>query len=58
MWLKKSQQRGEWYKRSEHKAGTGGDQCTEAFWKIIGICFHLSTMRSQTVKSIQALLIE
>ena len=53
-----NQQRGECYKRGEHKAGIGGDQCAEAFWNIIGIYFHLSAMRSQTVKSIQALLIE
>lgn len=42
--------------RDEHKAGTGGEISVRRLWNIIGICFHLSAMRSQTVKSTQALL--
>lgn len=58
MWLKKRQQRGEWYKRGEHKTGTKRGQGTEALWNITDTCFLLSAIRSQTVKLIQVLLIE
>ena len=50
MWLKKSQQRGEWCKRGEHKTGTKRGQGAEALRNITDICFLLSAIRSQTVK--------
>lgn len=53
MWLRKSQQSGEWSKRGEPRTVVSRDQDIEDFWNIISVYFLLTAMKNQTVKLIQ-----